>query len=76
MKLIEPAAIAAATKGTKRQKSTLLRHWSMFYATYGVDIQAFGKKPVDQIESVREGIRRDIYVLAGLASFDVLYPRK
>lgn len=60
MKLIEPPADAATTKGTKQQYYSILRFWGLFYLTYGVYIQAFGKKHAGQTEAMNEKTAREL----------------
>lgn len=68
MTLMPPALDASTAAGTKRQKSALLRYWAMYCAAFRRDMHSFGYNPRGTESEVRELIRNEGLVLAGLAS--------
>lgn len=74
--LLRPALEASLTEGTKKQKASLLRYWSMFCVTFSVDMVTFGKLPTRNDNVTKEAVRRECMILSGFASYAVAYPRK
>lgn len=74
--LIRPALDVFLTKGTKRQKSSMLQYCSMYYAAFHIGIESFGTEPTATSEEVQETIRKKCMAITGFARFLVMYPRK
>lgn len=76
MALIRPALDTSLAKGTKRQKSSLLKYWGMYCASFNINWQRFGVNPKASDDETREKIRREFMVPSGFASFVVTVPRR
>lgn len=76
MALMRPALDASLAKGTKKQKSSLLRYWDMYCTAFDIDIKDFGANPQKSEDAKRKFIRLQCLVLAGFASFVVMVARR
>lgn len=60
---------ASLTKGTKRQKISMLRYWGTYCGTFNIDMEYFGTYPPNTSEEALEAICTDLMVLKGFVSF-------